>query len=296
MCLINKLCFQLLTEEREQGPAKKLCTSALKVQPKQECISIQRSAASVTALDVALKAPCSAIVGALAAQPASSVSNLTSTPCNVSNIQTSNVTSVSRGFPVGQRLLQMRDVSVADMVAPPSGAMTPPASPTEIVSVPSLSGDLLDVKQQPSVAAKYIVSSNGANGATITFLPLESQSVVIIVNGNSSMSSALPSTTTSLLDGVAAKTVGRQLTRLCPIAPATNGSSLPAVTARLVHSNARHTMDKKKTMHACLVEGCGKAYSKSSHLKAHLRTHTGQLDSLLLVPWLTIVMHLKNFC
>src|SRR5699024_8853054 len=32
----------------------------------------------------------------------------------------------------------------------------------------------------------------------------------------------------------------------------------------------------KKNIHSCHIPGCGKVYGKTSHLKAHLRWHTGE--------------------
>lgn len=61
--------------------------------------------------------------------------------------------------------------------------------------------------------------------------------------------------------------------RLCPIAPAPTGRNGMAKA----DSQDGATGCARRRNHVCPFPGCGKTYFKSSHLKAHQRTHTGKL-------------------
>lgn len=120
--------------------------------------------------------------------------------------------------------------------------------------------------QMQSIGPKPILSQSTSFSQPILMGPSVAQGTVMLVVPQSSVSPASPCQQNVV-------TVGN--TKLLPLAPA------PVYIPSNQSGATTHTDFSRRRNYVCSFPGCKKTYFKSSHLKAHLRTHTGCVINLM---------------
>ncbi|XP_043920637.1 transcription factor Sp4 isoform X2 [Protopterus annectens] len=270
---------QIQIQQPQQQIIQAIPQQSLQLQPGQTIQAIQQQPLQNVQLQ-AVQSPTQVLIRAPTLTPSGQITWQT---IQVQNIQSlSNLQVQNAGVPQQLTLTPVSSSTTGSTIAqitPVAVAGTPiTLNAAQIASVPSL--------QTVSVA------NLSAAGVQVQGLPVTITSIAGQQPGQDGGLKVQPSTVTPVtvaVGNIANATISAvspdQITQLQQAQQASDQEVQPGKRLRRVacscpncrEGEARGSSEPgKKKQHICHIEGCGKVYGKTSHLRAHLRWHTGE--------------------